>query len=126
MAPASIHSTRKTDAEADVAAGEAARGAVYGAAQWGFYAAALGLAGYVLSPIYRSLTIQFKVFLQISGMTVGGMIHADRQLRDYEASVRAEKRRRRERIDHEAWRRFEEGIHDGEDEARKRPAPGEE
>jgi len=29
--------------------------------QWGIYAAVLGAAGYCMSPIYRGLTIQFKV-----------------------------------------------------------------
>lgn len=29
--------------------------------QWGIYAGILGAAGYGLSPIYRGLTIQFKV-----------------------------------------------------------------
>ena len=31
--------------------------------QWGFFAAVLGGAGYTISPIYRGLTIQFKVLV---------------------------------------------------------------
>ena len=42
-----------------------------------------------MSPIYRGLTIQFKVFLQMSGMTMGGMIEADRRLRAYEWKMHA-------------------------------------
>ena len=49
------------DEEANNAAWEATRGAIYGAAKWGAFTAVLGGIGYVASPIYRSLTIQFKV-----------------------------------------------------------------
>ena len=47
--------------EATEASWEAARGAVYGAVKWGAASAALGGLGYMISPIYRGLTIQFKV-----------------------------------------------------------------
>ena len=43
----------------------------------------------------------------MSGMTLGGMIEADRRIRDYEARVRIEKRRAK---DAAAWQRFEEGY----------------
>lgn len=49
------------DEEAINAAWEATRGAMYGAAKWGALTAVLGGIGYVASPIYRNLTIQFKV-----------------------------------------------------------------
>ena len=49
----------------------------------------------MLSPIYRSLTIQFKVYIQFSAMTVGGMIEADRRLRAFELMQVREKRRRK-------------------------------
>jgi len=49
------------DEEAIDASWEAARGALYGALKWGAVAAALGGVGYRFSPLYRSLTIQFKV-----------------------------------------------------------------
>ena len=49
------------DAEAEDAGWEAAKGAALGAAKWGAATAALGAAGYAFSPIYRGLTIQFKV-----------------------------------------------------------------
>lgn len=65
--------------EANEAAWAAGKGALVGAArvrhsmylitntvididlQWGMYGAVLGGAGYALSPIYRGLTVQFKV-----------------------------------------------------------------
>lgn len=49
------------DEEAVEASWEAARGAAYGALKWGAAMAVLGGAGYALSPIYRGLTVQFKV-----------------------------------------------------------------
>lgn len=58
-----------------------------------------------MSPIYRGLTPQFKVFIQMSFMTLGSMIEADRRLRAYEQLVRHQKRIAR---DTEVWRRFEE------------------
>lgn len=125
----------KTAEDIDSAASEAAKGAVVGAAkvrplvqlntqffmeyttnivcQWGLITAFLGVAGYVLSPIYRNLTVQFKVYIQTSGMTLGGMIGADRQLRDYEFRSRREKKRRQ---DEAVWKRWEGLI---EEEAKK-------
>lgn len=49
------------DEEAIDAAKEATRGAVYGAVKWGAFAGILGGIGYLTSPLYRGLTIQFKV-----------------------------------------------------------------
>ncbi|KAK8079109.1 hypothetical protein PG994_002916 [Apiospora phragmitis] len=40
---------------------EATRGAAIGAAKWGAASAILGATAYAFSPIYRGLTIQFKV-----------------------------------------------------------------
>lgn len=53
------------DEEAVDASWEATRGAVYGAIKWGAVTAALGGVGYALSPLYRGLTIQFKVYVDI-------------------------------------------------------------
>lgn len=50
--------------EATDASWEATRGAVYGAAKWGVASALLGGLGYMVSPVYRGLTIQFKVYVQ--------------------------------------------------------------
>lgn len=49
------------DEEVAGAAWEATRGAMFGAAKWGALAGVLGGVGYAMSPIYRGLTIQFKV-----------------------------------------------------------------
>lgn len=49
------------DEEVAGAAWEATRGAVYGAVKWGAFTGLLGGIGYATSPIYRGLTIQFKV-----------------------------------------------------------------
>lgn len=49
------------DEEAVNASWAAGRGAAYGALKWGAVMGVLGGAGYALSPIYRGLTIQFKV-----------------------------------------------------------------
>lgn len=74
-----------------------------------------------MSPIYRGLTIQFKVyvsylptriyltktfrFLQMSGMVMGAMLEADHRLRAYEAKVRMEKRMMRDRA---IWDQYEQ------------------
>lgn len=50
-------------AEAKQAQMEALRGAGFGALKWGAAAAVLGGLGYSMSPIYRGLTIQFKVYV---------------------------------------------------------------
>ena len=47
--------------EAREAQWEAVRGGSIGAVKWGAATAMLGAAGYVFSPVYRGLTIQFKV-----------------------------------------------------------------
>ena len=80
----------------------------------------LGGAGYAISPIYRGLTIQFKVFLQMSGnlgspsmshfsadfrgMILGACLEADHRIRQYEAKVRMQKRIMRDRA---AWEKYE-------------------
>jgi hypothetical protein len=50
------------NAEADVAAWEAAKGAAIGATKWGTGALILGAIGRAFSPVYRNTTIQFKVY----------------------------------------------------------------
>ncbi|KAB2576481.1 hypothetical protein DIS24_g911 [Lasiodiplodia hormozganensis] len=99
------HASLEKDEEINSAAWVAARGAAVGAAKWGIASAVLGGAGYVFSPIYRGLTIQFKVFLQMSGMIFGSIVEADRRLIAHEQIVRAQKRLAR---DAEVWRRYEE------------------
>jgi len=43
--------------------------------------------------MYRRTTVQFKVFLQLAAMILGGSIEADRRMRMYELKVRQEHRR---------------------------------
>ncbi|KAL1876889.1 hypothetical protein VTK73DRAFT_9042 [Phialemonium thermophilum] len=85
-----------SDEEASNASWEAVRGATSGALKWGAGMAALAGVGYMFSPLYRSLTVQFKVYIQMSGMVLGGMIDADARLRQYERRMRMEKRLMRE------------------------------
>lgn len=49
--------------EATDASWEATRGAISGAVKWGIGTAILGGLGYAMSPVYRGLTIQFKVYV---------------------------------------------------------------
>lgn len=76
-----------------------------GAAKWGAFAIVAGAVGWQFSPVYRGLTVQFKVFLQMSAMTLGGMIEADRRLIKHEQYVRVEKKVAR---DQEVWRRYQD------------------
>lgn len=58
-----------------------------------------------LSPtarIYRGLTPQFKVFLQIAVMTLGGCVWAERRVTEYIDVVRREKRAQRVRVQRES------------------------
>ncbi|KAI1429612.1 hypothetical protein F5Y12DRAFT_413663 [Xylaria sp. FL1777] len=77
--------------EAKRAQMEAVRGAGWGALKWGAAAAFLGGLGYATSPIYRGLTVQFKVYLQMSGMILGGMIEADSSMRRFEQEIRVQR-----------------------------------
>ncbi|QUC19478.1 uncharacterized protein UV8b_03719 [Ustilaginoidea virens] len=99
-----IHDQLRNE-EARHAAWEAGKGALVGAAKWGAGTAVLGAIGYACSPIYRGTTVQFKVYLQMSGMVLGGMIEADWRLRQYECQMRMQRRWMRERA---KWERFEE------------------
>ncbi|KAF2261088.1 hypothetical protein CC78DRAFT_500747, partial [Lojkania enalia] len=93
------------DQETNDAAWEAARGALSGAAKWGVFMGLFGATAYAFSPVYRGLTVQFKTYIQMSGMIVGGMVEGDRRMRAYELQIRHQKRLTR---DMEIWRRYEE------------------
>ncbi|TLD16251.1 uncharacterized protein PgNI_01962 [Pyricularia grisea] len=94
--------------EEAVGAGRAAAQAgVVGAARWGVGFAILGGIGYAISPIYRGLTIQFKTYIQMSGMVFGGMIEADRGLRSFEAEQRSRRRAARNQV---AWEAYEKEL----------------
>ncbi|KAG7288767.1 hypothetical protein NEMBOFW57_005124 [Staphylotrichum longicolle] len=99
--------------EAVDASWEATRGAVSGAIKWGIGTALLGGVGYMVSPLYRGLTIQFKVYLQMSGMVLGSMLEADHRLRQYEARMRVQRRLAREQA---YWQSFEREFGKDEDE----------
>lgn len=65
---------------ADLAARQAVYGALTGAAQWGL-ASAVGAVGlFYASPLFRSLTIQFRIYIWMCPTTLGAMLEAD-QLR---------------------------------------------
>ena len=104
--------------------------------QWGFVGLVLGTAGHFWSPLFRGLTPQFKVygfafehtlfyfsldesinslcsFLQISMMTLGGIIEADRRLIAHEKMMRHHHRRKR---NSETWRLYEEDFDTGKKE----------
>ena len=57
-----------------------------------------------MSPVYRGLTIPFKVFLQLSGMVLGGYLEADHRVRLFERRVRLQKRAER---DHAVWQQWQ-------------------
>ncbi|CAL3965726.1 unnamed protein product [Diplocarpon coronariae] len=77
--------------EATDAAWEGGRGAVVGAAKWGLVAVLLGGVGYRISPIYRGLTIQFKV------------------VREYHTKVRLHNRMLRDKA---VWESYEKDFED--------------
>ncbi|KAM3417664.1 hypothetical protein BST61_g5900 [Cercospora zeina] len=110
------HGSLTRDEEINEASWVAARGAAAGAAKWGLLALAAAAAGHVFSPLYRGLTFQFKVFLQMSGMTAGAIIDADRRLIAHEAMVRNRKKIAR---DAEVWRSYEEDYQQLLDEANR-------
>ncbi|KAK3299201.1 uncharacterized protein B0H64DRAFT_94334 [Chaetomium fimeti] len=99
--------------EANDASWEASRGAVAGAFKWGLASALLGGIGYAVSPVYRGLTIQFKVYIQMSGMVLGSMMEADARLRQYEARMRVQRRLARDRA---YWDTFEKEYGKDDDE----------
>jgi len=105
--PERRHGQLATDAEYNQAGWQGFLGGMNGAARWGIYSAILAGAGYYFSPVYRGLTVQFKVYLQMSGMTIGGCIEAERRVREYEKRAM---RMRKIRRDAEVWRRYEQDF----------------
>ncbi|KAH9909615.1 hypothetical protein F4778DRAFT_6345 [Xylariomycetidae sp. FL2044] len=111
------HKALETE-EVKGAQAEAAKGAAIGAVKWGAASAVLGGLGYMFSPVYRSLTLQFKVYLQMSGMIVGSMIEADSRMRQYEQYVRMQRRMARDRA---VWDKFEKEFEEAGEEPPPRP-----
>lgn len=66
---------------------------------------------YTLSPVYRNLTFQFKVYLQMSGMSVGALLEGESRLREHERLTR---RLQKVKRDQEAWRIFEDDYANNE------------
>lgn len=102
----------------DAATRQAHWGAASGASRWGLIFGLGSMAAQAFSPLYRGLTLQFKVFLWMAGPIFGGMLEADSRLRRHELEVRARKRAER---DERAWERYERGF-----EERAREGAGEE
>ncbi|KAF2755948.1 hypothetical protein EJ05DRAFT_83370 [Pseudovirgaria hyperparasitica] len=98
------HHVKLSDKEMTRAGAESMRGALAGGTKWAFIGGACAVAAWRFSPVYRGLTIQFKVFLQMSFMTFGSIVGAEKRLRQHELDVRREKKFKR---DAEVWRRFE-------------------
>ncbi|KAL2887790.1 hypothetical protein HOO65_040127 [Ceratocystis lukuohia] len=97
------------EAEATEAAWESAYGAFSGGLKWGLGAGILAAVGMKMSPVYRGLTLQFKVYIQMSAMVLGGMIEADARLRMYEARMR---QMRRQEAEAQKWNRLMAEIGD--------------
>ncbi|KAI1327811.1 hypothetical protein F5Y16DRAFT_185790 [Xylariaceae sp. FL0255] len=106
--------------DAKQAQAEAVRGAGYGALKWGAASAVLAGLGWCFSPVYRGLTVQFKAYLQMSGMLLGGMIEADASMRRYEHQVRIQRRIARDRA---MWENYEQDFNE-DDEPPPAPARG--
>lgn len=70
----------------------AARGFFSGALQFGGIAIAAHLLLSPTNAIYRGLTLQFKVFMQLSAMTMGGCIFAEKRVSEYNDMVRRRNR----------------------------------
>jgi hypothetical protein len=70
----------------------AARGFAVGAARFGCISLITHILLSRFHPVYRGLTIQFKVFVQISAMTLGGCIFAEKRVTEYNDFVRRRNR----------------------------------
>jgi len=70
----------------------AARGFATGALRFGSISILSHFALNSLHPVYRGLTIQFKVFIQLSAMTLGGCIFAEKRVSEYNDMVRRRNR----------------------------------
>ncbi|KAF2666338.1 RNI-like protein [Microthyrium microscopicum] len=88
----------KTEEEVQDAYRVALQGGVSGAARWGFISALAGATAMYFSPVFRGVTVQYKVFLQMASMTMGGFIEADRRMVAHELVVRQRKRAERQRV----------------------------
>ena len=70
----------------------AAKGFMIGAARFGCISLLAHIALMRIHPVYRGLTIQFKAFIQLSALTLGGCIFAEKRVTDYNDMVRIRNR----------------------------------
>jgi hypothetical protein len=66
----------------------AAKGFLVGAARFGCISILAHLALTRIHPVYRGLTVQFKAFIQLSALTLGGCIFAEKRVSEYNDMVR--------------------------------------
>lgn len=71
---------------------EGFRGFMSGALRYSSISIALHLVLNRMSPVYRGLTIQFKIFLQLAAITLGGCICASRRVSDFNETIRRQQR----------------------------------
>jgi len=92
----------------------ATNGFLVGALRFGSISLLAHLGLNRLHPVYRNLTVQFKVYIQLSAMILGGCIFAEKRVSEYNDMVRrrnralersarawSEEKELRERIDKE-------------------------
>lgn len=107
-------STVKDIAPPEATASVAAQGFATGVLRFGSISLLSHIALNRIHPVYRGLTIQFKVYIQLSAMLLGGCIFAEKRVSEYNDMIRArrramersarawsEERELRERIDRE-------------------------
>ena len=70
----------------------AARGFAVGAARFGCISLVAHILLSRIHPVYRGLTVQFKTFIQLSTMTLGGCIFAEKRVTEYNDYIRRRNR----------------------------------
>lgn len=70
----------------------AAQGFASGALRFGTISLLSHFALTRIHPVYRGLTVQFKVYLQLSAMLLGGCIFAEKRVSEYNDGIRLRRR----------------------------------
>jgi hypothetical protein len=70
----------------------AAKGFAIGALRFGSISILSHILLQATHPVYRRITIQFKVFVQIAAMTLGGCIFAEKEVSEYNNMIRRRNR----------------------------------
>lgn len=70
----------------------AAQGFASGALRFGSISILTHIALNSFHPVYRGLTVQFKIFIQLSAMTLGGCIFAEKRVSEFNDMVRRRNR----------------------------------